>query len=383
MIPKTMKAWILTEIEKLELQEVPVPVPADNQVLVKIDRACICNGSDPGIYHGHEAYQTPLVFGHEASGRIVKKGSAVTQFEIGDRVSWWFEAGAFAEYQTVTPENVAMVILPDEITEDQGPVMELVLAACRALMPFPATENRKKITICGLGPSGLVLIQYAKALGYEQVIGWDLYESRRELAKKLGADFVYDPREITEATAGQSCGIGEPAATASQACGTGEPAATASQSCGTGEPATTAGQSYNAADTARIIERTAAIPQSDIGVLMMGDDILPGEPTATAFMRTIRVGGEVVSYGHPEGGMRFSPYVFQSRDLKMWGPEQDMNEIRKHSTEIVEMSADGRIQIEPLITHRIDFEDFLPAFENLLAHPEEQIKVIMKWRDEQ
>lgn len=334
MIPKTMKAWILTEIEKLELQEVPVPVPADNQVLVKIDRACICNGSDPGIYHGHEAYQTPLVFGHEASGKIVKKGNAVTQFEIGDRVSWWFEAGAFAEYQTVTPENVAMVILPDEITEDQGPVMELVLAACRALMPFPATENRKKITICGLGPSGLVLTQYAKALGYEQVIGWDLYESRRELAKKLGADFVYDPREIT-------------------------------------------------ADTARIIERMAAIPQSDIGVLMMGDDILPGEPTATAFMRTIRVGGEVVSYGHPEGGMRFSPYVFQSRDLKMWGPEQDMNEIRKHSTEIVEMSADGRIQIEPLITHRIDFEDFLPAFENLLAHPEEQIKVIMKWRDEQ
>lgn len=325
---KTMKAWVLTEPEHLELKEVPVPVPAENQVLVRIDRACICNGSDPGIYHGHEAYQTPLIFGHEASGEVVEKGTAVTGFEIGDRVCWWFEAGAFAEYQTVTPGNVAMFRVPDEITPDQAPVMELVLAACRALMKFPAAEDRKSISICGLGPSGLVLIQYARALGYEHVIGWDLYESRRNLGKELGADLVYDPREIIAGNAGE-------------------------------------------------------IPESDIGVLMMGDDILPGEPTATAFLRTIRCRGQIVSYGHPENGMHFSPYVFQSRDLKMDGPEQNMEHIREKGAEVVAMSADGRIQIEPLITHRIDFEEFLPAFENILNHPEEQIKVIMKWRDEQ
>lgn len=328
MIPTTMKAWILTQPGKLELKEVPVPVPAENQVLVKIDRACICNGSDPGIYHGHEAYQTPLIFGHEASGKIVKKGRAVTQFEIGDRVCWWFEAGAFAEYQTVTPGNVAMFSVPDAITLDQAPVMELVLAACRALMKFPPEENRKKLSICGLGPSGLVLIQYARALGYEQIIGWDLYESRRNLGKRLGADLVYDPADIVSGKVGE-------------------------------------------------------IPESDIGVLMMGDDILPGEPTATAFLRTIRIRGEIVTYGHPEKGIHFSPYVFQARDLRMKGPEQDMDRIREKGAEVVRMAADGRIQIEPLITHRIDFEDFLPAFENILNHPEEQIKVIMKWRKEQ
>lgn len=326
MIPTTMKAWILTRPEKLELQEVPVPVPARNQVLVKIDRACICNGSDPGIYHGHEAYQTPLIFGHEASGRIVKKGESVTQFEIGDRVCWWFEAGAFAEYQTVTPENVAMFLVPEAITLDQAPVMELVLASCRALMEFPPKENRKRLSICGLGPSGLVLIQYAKALGYEQVIGWDLYESRRALGKKLGADLIFDPTDVISQKAGE-------------------------------------------------------IPESDLGVLMMGDDLLPGEPTVTAFLRTIRVGGEMVTYGHPEKGIHFSPYVFQSRDLRMKGPEQDMKKIREKGAEVVQMAADGRIQIEPLITHRIEFEEFLPAFENILNHPEEQIKVIMKWRN--
>ena len=327
MIPKTMKAWILTETEKLELKEIPVPVPEKDQVLVKIDRACICNGSDPGIYHGHEAYQTPLIFGHEASGKIVQKGEAAAGFEVGDRVCWWFEAGAFAEYQTVTVRNVAMFPVPEEITLDQAPVMELVLASCRALMEFPPAENRKRISICGLGPSGLVLIQYAKALGYEKIIGWDLYENRRSLGRKLGADLVCDPREIVSGITGE-------------------------------------------------------IPESDIGVIMMGDDILPGEPTITAFLRTIRIGGQVVSYGHPERGIRFSPYVFQSRDLKMCGPEQDMARIREKGAEIVQMAADGRIQIEPLITHRIDFEDFLPAFEKILNDPQDQIKVIMKWRSE-
>lgn len=70
--PERMKAWVLVEPERLELLEVDVPVLRADQVLVKIDRACICNGSDPGIYHGHEAYPTPLIFGHEASGRIVE-----------------------------------------------------------------------------------------------------------------------------------------------------------------------------------------------------------------------------------------------------------------------------------------------------------------------
>lgn len=328
MVSRTMKAWILTQPEKLELKEIPVPVPAENQVLVKIDRACICNGSDPGIYHGHEAYQTPLIFGHEASGRIVQKGSAVAQFEVGDRVCWWFEAGAFAEYQIVTPGNAAMFLVPETVTLDQAPVMELVLAACRALMKFPADNRRKKLSICGLGPSGLVLIQYARALGYEQIIGWDLYESRRELGKRLGADLVYDPRTVIAGEAGE-------------------------------------------------------IPESDIGVIMMGDDMLPGEPTATAFLRTVRTGGQIVSYGHPEKGFRFSPYVFQARDLRMEGPEQDMEKIRQKGAEVVQMAADGRIQIEPLITHRVAFEDFLPAFEAVLERPEEQIKVILKWRDTQ
>ena len=326
-IPDTMKAWVLYEKEKLKLAQIPVPVPGPEQVLVKIDRGCICNGSDPGIYHGHEAYTPPLVFGHEASGRIVAKGGCVPDFSVGDRVCWWFEGGAFAQYQTVTPKNAAMFRVPDTISLDEAPVLELVLASCRALMENKPKTGMTSLAICGLGPSGLVLMQYAKALGYGHVIGWDLYESRRKLALALGADEVYDPRKLTK----------------------------------------------------EIVE---TIPGSDIGVLMMGDDLLPEEPTVTLFLRTIRHGGRVVSYGHPEKGCRFSPYVFQSRDLCMTGPVNDMKVVREEGKQVMQMVEEGKIRITPLITKNIYFEDFYPAFVQLLEKPEDQIKVILKWRED-
>lgn len=328
MPTEKMKAWVLTKPRELKLQEVAVPDISEDQVLVEIERACICNGSDPGIYHGHEAYQTPMVFGHEASGRIIRKGDNIKQFQVGDRVCWWFEAGAFAEYQAVTVGNVAMFRVPENLSMDERPVLELVLASCRTIMELPADGERKTIAICGLGPSGLVLVQYARALGYERVIGWDLYEERRKLALELGADDVYHPGELS-------------------------------------------------------LEAVKEIEESDVGVVMMGADVLPGEPTMTLFMRTIRPEGILVSYGHPEGGCRFSPYVFQSRNLRLQGPVNHMEIIRFRGEEIMKMVAEGMIRIEPLITHRVDFEDFLPAFENVLNRPEEQIKVILKWREKQ
>lgn len=326
MIPQKMKAWILTEPRKLELKEVLVPPITEQQVLIEIERGCICNGSDPSIFHGHESYETPMIFGHEACGRIVKKGKEVSGFEIGDRVCWWFATGAFAEYQVVEPNEVAMFQIPKGLTLEEGPVLELVIASCRAIMKLPAEERRKTLSVCGLGPSGLILIQYARTLGYEQIVGWDLYRERRELAVELGIDITYDPAIIMR---------------------------------------------YGYRE----------IPLSDVGVMMMGDDLLLGEPTADIFMKTIREGGCLVSYGHPEKGRKFSPYIFQSRNLKMQGPVNDLEIIRKEGKKIMQMIVNGKIRIRPLISKQINFEEFLPAFERLMIAPEEQIKVILKWRD--
>ncbi len=324
MIPKNMQAWVLTGWNQLEYQTVPVPGPTDDEVLIRVEAACLCNGSDPGIYHGHEAYHPPLVFGHESCGTILTAGSEVTDFSPGDRVSFWCSTGAFAEYQTVNPTKVAMFRVPDTLKTEETPILELVIASCRALMKYPADKERKIITICGLGPSGLMLVQYARLLGYQKIIGWDLYEQRRNLALQLGADEVYDPATLTDELAGQ-------------------------------------------------------ITPSDISVVMMGNDILPGEPTVTRLMRATRQGGLIVSYGHPEQGRHFSPYVFQSRDLTMTGPVNDLDVIREKGRFVMESLQEGKMKIEPLITHSLKFDDLGKAFEQLLQYPEKQIKVVFTW----
>lgn len=321
-----MRAWVVTEAKKLELKTIPIPVPRDDEVLIKISASCLCNGSDPGIYNGHESYTPPFVFGHEAAGVIVETGKDMKKFSIGDVVFCWCAMGAFAQYQTMSQTDTALFKVPNNVTQEQGPILELVIASCRALMSRPAEKNRETITICGLGPSGLVLLQYARLLGYKKIIGWDLYESRRRLALELGADMVFNPAELS-------------------------------------------------------VDSISSMPMADICVDMMGDDKLPSQPTLTLLMRATRVGGTVISYGHPENGRMFSPFVFQSRSLQMVSPMGDLEKIRLYGNEVLNFVKDGKIQIEPLITHRKNFEDIGEAFSHLLEKPQEQIKVVFRMED--
>lgn len=320
----TMNAWVLTAPKKLErTSNEPMPVMREDQILVRITASCICNGSDPGIFNGHEGYPTPLIFGHEASGVVVRVGKQVQGIQAGQKVCWWFEAGAFAEYVAVTPEKVALFPVPASLTEMEAPIMELVFAACRALMDVPAADGRKRLTICGMGPSGQVLLQYARLLGYTTITCWDLYPQRRELAKSLGADAVLDPRQLSS-------------------------------------------------------EEVEALEHCDVAVDMMSDDLLPGQPTATLLMRHIRKGGLYVSYGHPPHGRTFDPYVFQSRDLVMQGPTNDIKNIRDKARNILQWVEQGKIQITPLISHVIDFEELGAVFADLLENPDRYMKVIVR-----
>lgn len=316
----TMKAWVVTSPGKLELKELPVPVPARDEILIKTQWTCLCNGSDPGIYLGHEAYTPPFVFGHEASGRVVALGEDVDCCSLGDLVFCWCAVGSFAQYQRIRPADVALFQVPEGLSPEAGPVMELVIAACRALMPL---EPSHSLLVCGLGPSGLVMIQYARMLGYRRIVGWDLYQSRRDLALRLGADEVFDP----------------------------------------------------AALGAKELEGMGLF---QVSVDAMGNDILPGQPTFTSLLRATKPGGTVVSYGHPHSGRQFSPYVFQSRGLRMVPPEGNLDRIREKGKQILQAVEEGRIQVKPLITHRLGFMDIGPAFQRLLEKPEAQIKVTFR-----
>src|SRR6186713_2247647 len=85
-----MRAAVLLEPGRIEMQERPVPTPRPGDVLVRVSSVGVC-GSDTHYYRegriGEFVVESPLVLGHEAAGTIVGVGDSVDPARIGERVS--------------------------------------------------------------------------------------------------------------------------------------------------------------------------------------------------------------------------------------------------------------------------------------------------------
>lgn len=320
-----MWAQVLTGPKDLQYKQVAIPQVKPDEVLVKLETAAICTGSDPDIYDGHGAYMDlmPFVFGHEPFGEIVACGDEVEGFEVGDKVSWWFCFGAFAEYVAVKPGKLNFVKVPKEIPAVDAPMIELMTAAVRAVASADI-DSSSRVLIVGLGPGGLVMSQRAKILGAAKVVGWDLYPMRREKGLTLGCDAAYDPR------------------------------------------------------SENIVEQTRKlIGQADVVLDAMGDDILPQEPTLDDAVKVIRPKGKIVSFGHPRRRRRLNTFNFQLKELTMCSPVQDRRKIQELMVESVGHVAAGRLKLGELVSEVIRLEEVGPWLDKIRNNPDKYLKVVV------
>jgi threonine 3-dehydrogenase len=224
-----MKAIVKKSPERgLWMEEVPMPQVGANEVLLKIRKAAIC-GTDLHIYKWDEWAQktikTPLIIGHEYVGEIVDLGSEVNQYNIGDRVTAEGHIacghcrncrrgrqhicdntvgigvqrnGGFAEFVAVPVSNVIKVDrrIPDEMVS----IMDPLGNACHTALSFPLVGEDVMITGIG-GPIGSMAAAICRFAGARNIFGTDLSPYRRDLAKKMGADQVIDPRSDSFETA--------------------------------------------------------------------------------------------------------------------------------------------------------------------------------------
>ena len=90
-IPKTSRVAMLTDLEKIELQEYPIPELGDDDILVKVEGCGVC-GTDAHEYKRDPFGLIPVVLGHEGTGEVVKVGknvkkdSAGKDLKVGDKV---------------------------------------------------------------------------------------------------------------------------------------------------------------------------------------------------------------------------------------------------------------------------------------------------------
>jgi NADPH:quinone reductase-like Zn-dependent oxidoreductase len=192
-----MKAIVYCEYgppDVLKLADVEKPVPADNQLLVKVQAAAL-NPLDTGYKGGARivtGLRKPKVtrLGSDFSGTVEAVGKDVTQFKLGDEV-FGAKSGACSQYVCV-PQEKAVALKPANVTFEQaGSVTVAAITALQGLRDKGKLQSGQKVLINGAsGGVGTFAVQIAKALGAE--VTGVCSTNNLELVRSIGADHVID-----------------------------------------------------------------------------------------------------------------------------------------------------------------------------------------------
>ena len=216
---KKMKSAVFYEKHNLKVEESPIPVIGDNDVLVEVKACGVC-GTDVHIYEGDEGaapVTPPTILGHEFSGIVTKVGKNVVSCNVGDRVSidpncycgtcdpcrngvaHYCENmigygttvnGGFAEYCAVNERQIYK--LGKNTSFEQGAMAEPV-ACCLHGIDMCEIQPGHQVVVIGGGMIGLLMIQLAKLAGAAKVALLEPVQSKREIGRNIGADVCIDP----------------------------------------------------------------------------------------------------------------------------------------------------------------------------------------------
>ena len=217
--PARMNALVLHAVGDARFDEVPRPNPAAGEVRVRIGFCGVC-GSDVPRTFVKGTYRFPTVCGHEFAGIIDAIGEGVTAFATGDRVAvfpllWCGHCsaceqgrfvqcldydylgsrsdGGFAEYVVAPARNLLRV--PDGVSLEEAAMTEPAAVALHAVRRGGVALGQT-VAIFGAGPIGLMVAQWARAMGASQVVVFDLLPQKLDMARTLGFPLAFDSRRV-------------------------------------------------------------------------------------------------------------------------------------------------------------------------------------------
>jgi propanol-preferring alcohol dehydrogenase len=224
-----MKAMVLKQIidlrksvEPLELQEIPDPVPGENDVLLRVNTCGVCHTELDEIEGRTPPHRFPIVLGHQIVGTVLKAGSRAGKHAVGDRVGvgWIHSAcgfctmcaegnenlcaefratgrdadGGYAEY-TVVPEVSAFEI-PDAFTDAEAAPLLCAGAIGYRSLRLTGIQNGRSLGLTGFGASAHLVLKMARYLYPDtRVFIFARSEKERQFARQLGAVWAGDTEE--------------------------------------------------------------------------------------------------------------------------------------------------------------------------------------------
>ena len=250
-----MRAAVYQGPSQISVERIPIPGIGNGEILVRIYACGVCGTDLKKIEYG--LVPPPRVFGHEMAGVVAKVGADVKKFKVGDRVvthhhipcekcfycerklfsqcefyrrtgtTAGFEpaGGGFAEFIRVMDWIVEFgtVLIPDHVSYEEASFLE-PLNTCVKALETAELRSGETVVIYGQGPVGLMLTQAAAVEG-ACVIGLDFLDARLDIARELGADAVFNPRnfdvaaEVAKMTAGRGADLAIVAAANPEAVG--------------------------------------------------------------------------------------------------------------------------------------------------------------------
>ncbi|KAE9548419.1 hypothetical protein FO519_008371 [Halicephalobus sp. NKZ332] len=222
MLPTTQKAQIIQEFGlDVKLVSIPVPEPLEDELLVNIKFTGVCH-TDVAFMTNEIPVQNlkvPMVAGHEGSGVVVKVGSKVKKFKVGDRVGMKIltracnkcefchkqhyeqfcedqenciasKSGTFQQYNTISEDQA--LLIPDNVDLIQAAPLQCAgVTVYRALKESSVRPGQFVVITGAAGGLGSFGLQFARAMGM-RVIAVDLGEEKRQHCLDLGAEYFVD-----------------------------------------------------------------------------------------------------------------------------------------------------------------------------------------------
>lgn len=341
-----MKAAVWTGIDKIEVKDVPVPELKTGEALIKVRCAGVCV-TDYHVISGQlQIGQPPNIQGHEICGEVVKINGD-SDVKIGQRcviatsigcgeceackenkqylcdnsseIGYYPHNGGYAEYLKVPVS--AIVPIPDTVSDYSGAILESVVCPTEALMNIGVPKNGS-VFVLGAGPAALAFIQLCRLMGVGKIIALVRREDTAERVLKFGATDVINSKEYPDVTA-------------------------------------------------RLLELNDG-KKADMVIESTGS-----REIAELSVELVKKGGKIILYGicPDDQPLRLNVKKLVTEEISVQGVVGNT----KAWYPLVEYIAQGKLNLEPMITHKFKLDDIDKAFDLYRNHDKKLIKAIIEF----
>jgi alcohol dehydrogenase len=344
-----MKAAVFRSPGRIVLEEKPMPAVAPTDALVRVTTTTIC-GTDIHILKGEYPVEPGLTVGHELVGVVAQLGSAVTGYEIGQRVvagaitpcgqcqscldghaaqcggramgGWRFGNtidGCQAEYVLVPHATANLAPIPDGLTDEQVLMCPDIMSTGFGGAERGGIRIGDSVAVFAQGPIGLCATAGARLCGASLIVVVDGIEGRLAMANLLGADVTIN---------------------------------------------------YHKADPVGTILDLTGGRGVDVAIEALGT-----QQTFESCLRVLRPGGVLSSLGVYAGKLTIPPEAFAAG----LGDHTIVTTLcpggKERMRRLMNIVAAGRVDLQPLVTHRFPLERIEEAYQLFASQRDGVLKV--------